>query len=119
MSEVNNSVVKVRYEGVSKVIEDLQTIGNDNVSIGKRFENTINSFRDDKILSSKVITPAMEDMIKTINNLNSKMKENCDAYSEFLSNYVNKGYNDTDKNSSDLWVNLNKDSSKVGDNNEG
>ena len=51
MSDISNGVVKVRYEGVSKVIEDLYTIGNGNVAIGKLFESTINSFKNDKILS--------------------------------------------------------------------
>lgn len=115
---MSEKIVKVRYEGVSKVIEDLQTISNDNVAIGKKFEEMINSFKNDKILSSKVITPAMEEMINKINDLNAKMKENCDAYCDYLSTYVIQGYSDTDNDSSELWSNLSNASSKVGDKNE-
>lgn len=108
MSEikVNGSISRVNYQGIIDVIAKMEEIGNDNVAIGKKFEDTINSFKNDKILSSKVITPTMEEMISSINSLNNKFKENIDKYCDFLRKEVNLGYANTDENVEDIWNNL-------------
>lgn len=108
MSEikVNQSISKVNYQGIDEVIADMESIGSNNVEIGKKFENTINSLKSDKSLSSKVITPAMENMISSINSLNKEFKDNIDKYCEFLRSEVSLGYLNTDENVEDIWINL-------------
>ena len=105
-TNANGSMSKVNYQGIDEVIARMEEIGNDNVLIGKNFENIINSFKTDKSLSSKVITTSMENMVSSINSLNKEFKENIDKYCEFLRNEVNLGYTNTDENVKDIWNNL-------------
>jgi len=96
----------VRYIGIEEVIESLNRISNDNIEIGNTFKTTIENFKNNKSLSSKVITPSMESMIGKINKINLDVKEQSDRYAEFLSNEVKVGYGDTDKEISNLWIDL-------------
>ena len=104
--KTNGNMSKVRYQGIDDVISKMEQIGNDNVAIGKKFVDTINSFENDKSLSSKVITPTMESMIISINKLNNSFKENIDKYCDFLRKEVNQGYMNSDENVEKIWNNL-------------
>jgi len=108
MSEikVNGNISKVSYQGINDVIARMEEIGNDNIAISDKFEEMINSFKNDKILSSKVITPAMENMVSSINRLNDKFKEDIEKYCEFLRKEVNQGYSNTDENVENIWTDL-------------
>ena len=107
MSDGNlNDISKVSYQGVSDVISAMEKIGNANVEIGKNFEKVIDSFKSDKALSSKVITPSMESMIDSINSLNVEFKDRIDRYCEFLRQDVNQGYYNSDENIEGVWDNL-------------
>lgn len=102
----DNNLSQISYSGINEIVQMMGKIGEDNKLIGEKFKNTINSFASNKSLSSKVITPSMDNMINTIDKINEEFKTDIDAYCKFLTKEVNEGYLKTDKNLETIWENL-------------
>ena len=102
----DNNLSQISYSGINEIVQMMGKIGEDNKLIGDTFEKTINGFRENKSLSSKVITPSMDNMISLIKNLNEQFKSDIEAYCNFLTKEVNEGYLKADQSIESVWNNL-------------
>lgn len=93
---MEKSITKVRYEHILQASNDLKRIKESNVEIANKYKEIIDSFKNDKSLSSKIITPSMDNMISEIDEVNKNFKILAENFSEFLDTEILSGYKSMD-----------------------